>query len=459
VTAVARHDARTLFERAWSHGVREGRIDPERREALLAEGVRGMRRIAAVLGTEHLRDDLERAMRAMLGLVNLHLHKVSGGDVALAARSIAENGLLFHTKGASQAIKRVLALQQGEDPDELEPATLRRFDAEVVAHWAQLPYAEWAAIERSAAERRRRFGAARALRAVLGNTGPDLDPESAEPYVMTALMILAYAPERAWVKDLRGLEQVLERARRFPERFAELPAGVPEAYRPIVDTIWREGAAALMEIVLDADAPVHQLVSGNLDGPGGRLTGRLVFPDSALDEVDAFEAEATSHWLAVTGGRSDDETLLTVMLAGALGEAPTLPLSVAVAQGLLRRAAEALPEEGAVRAWLDANAPHAFHEDLVDLWNGFVDDFEMQVSDDTPPSSLRRFAQEWLRVEAPAAKPPAAKTPAAETPAAKKPASKKPAAKKPATKKPASKKPASKTPVAKKPAARKPATK
>ena len=181
MTAVARHDARTLFERAWAHAVREGSLDPERREALLAEGVRGIRRIATVLGTEHLREDLERAMRAMMGLVNLHLEKVSGGDVALAARSIVERGLLFHTKGASQSIKRVLAVEQGEDPDELEPATLRRFDAEVVAHWAQLPFAELAAREREAAERRRRFGAARALRAVLGNTGPEPDPAIAEP--------------------------------------------------------------------------------------------------------------------------------------------------------------------------------------------------------------------------------------------------------------------------------------
>ena len=33
---VAHHDARTLFERAWSHAVREGTLRPDRREALLA---------------------------------------------------------------------------------------------------------------------------------------------------------------------------------------------------------------------------------------------------------------------------------------------------------------------------------------------------------------------------------------------------------------------------------------
>lgn len=456
MTAVARHDARSLFERAWSQAVRDGRIDEARRDALLAEGVRAMRRIAGLLGTEHLREDLERAMRAMLGLVNLHLEKVSGGDVALAARSIAERGVLFHTKGASQSIKHVLALQHGEDPDEVDPATLRRFDAEVVAHWAQLPYAEWSVIERAAAEQRRRFSAARGLRAVLGDTGPDLDPENAEAYVMTALLMLAYAPERAWVKDRRGLELVLERARRFPERFATLPAGVPEADRPIVQAIWAENVTPLMEVVRDASLPIHQLVSGNLEGPGAQLTGRLVWPDSALDEMNAFEAETTSHWSALTGGRTDDETLLTVLLAGALGEAPTLPLSPTAADRLLRRAADALPEEGAVRAWLAANAPHAFHEDLVDLWNGFVDAFEPLAASPKAPSAaaLRRIAQHWLRVtmatparaavKAPAATPPRSKLAPAKQAPAKKPAAKKPAAKKPPAKKPPAKKPAAK---------------
>ena len=150
MTAIARHDARTLFERAWQHATRAGLIDAERREVLVAEGNRAIRRIANVLGTESLRDDLERAMRSMLGLVNLHLHRVSGGDVAAAARSLAAHGLLFHTKGASTAIKRVLAIEHGVDPERIDGAHRRRFDEAVVAEWALLPFDELLEREREA---------------------------------------------------------------------------------------------------------------------------------------------------------------------------------------------------------------------------------------------------------------------------------------------------------------------
>ena len=120
MSALAHHDPRTLFERAWSDGLRSGLITDARREELIREATRAIRKIASVLGSEFLRDDLERAMRSMLGLVNLNLEKLTRGDVEAAARSLAEDGLVFHTRGASQAIKRVLAIESGQDPDELD---------------------------------------------------------------------------------------------------------------------------------------------------------------------------------------------------------------------------------------------------------------------------------------------------------------------------------------------------
>ena len=47
-------------------------------------------------------------------------HAVRGFDLSEAARSIALRGLLFHTRGASQAIKRLLAEAEGNDPEALD---------------------------------------------------------------------------------------------------------------------------------------------------------------------------------------------------------------------------------------------------------------------------------------------------------------------------------------------------
>ena len=399
MSMLATRDTRTLFERAWSRALREGRIDAARREALVTEAVKAMRRIAGLLGSEALREDLERAQRAMLGLINLHLHTVSGGDEALAARSIAERGLLFHTKGASQAIKRILALELGDDLENLHPAMVQRLDAEVVGQWALLAPAQFAARAREAAERRARYGAAQVMRGLLEGPPPDLDPAMSEPLVMTALLILAYDQKRAWIQDLRGFEALLERVRSDPQRFRTLPEGVPAPYRRLVTQIWSEQAPGLMALLTDASVPVHRLLSGLDDGPGSALLGRLMLPDSALAEVDAFEADASSHWSRLTGGRSDDETLLTVLLTGLLGPRTVPALSAAASERLLRQAVTALPEPRQVEAWLETEAPHAYHEGLRELWDAFVDALEQELSADTPTAALKRFAREWLRIE------------------------------------------------------------
>ncbi|HMS78960.1 MAG TPA: hypothetical protein PKC20_05390, partial [Burkholderiaceae bacterium] len=209
MTAIARHDARTLFERAWQHATRAGLIDAERREVLVAEGNRAIRRIANVLGTESLRDDLERAMRSMLGLVNLHLHRVSGGDVAAAARSLAAHGLLFHTKGASTAIKRVLAIEHGVDPERIDGAHRRRFDEAVVAEWALLPFDELLEREREAERSSALRAAADALADTLEGT-PDDGFHEPDQIIMTVLLIRAYAPRAtAWIDDVRAFERLL----------------------------------------------------------------------------------------------------------------------------------------------------------------------------------------------------------------------------------------------------------
>lgn len=401
MSAIARHDARTLFERAWAHARREGTIDAARREALLAEGTRGMRRIATVIGTDHLREDLERAMRAMLGLVNLHLHRVSDGDVAAAARSLADNGLLFHTKGASTAIKQVLAVELGEELESLDDATRRGLDEQVVAVWSGMSWADFAARERGAEERRRRRGAARALASALDGRPPEPYHEP-EQVILTALLILAYTPKRrAWIADLRGFESLLESVRATPSAFASLPAGVPLAYRPIVETVWRERAPRALRVITDASVPLHRLVGGDpLTNP---LHDWLVVPDSALDEVDSVGAHTTAHWETLTGGRTDEEHLLLVMLAGIYGIDVETPLSLKAAEALVKTTCAERPDDRLVEAWLDANAPHQYHDGLVGLWTDFFDDREVQLEEGTSALAWRVFAAQWLPVRAPKA--------------------------------------------------------
>jgi len=393
---LAHHDARTLFERAWSRAMRDGALRPERREALLGEGTRAIRRIAGVLGSEHLREDLERGMRSMLGLVNLHLHKVSGGDVDAAARSLLDNGLLHHTKGASQAIKRVIASEIGEEFETLDDATRRGIEEQVVADWAFMPYDEFAQRERGAEERRRRRGAALAIGALLDGRAPDPYYEP-EQVILTALMVLAWSPARAWIADLKGFERMLAAVREAPGRLDTLPEGVPAAYRPIVERVWRERAPGLLAAITDPAVPLHRLAAGNpVSNP---LYDWLVVPDTAIGEVDAAEANTTAHWQALTEGRTDEAHLLFTMLRGVLGLRLKLPLGVKAVETLLKKTCAERPDDAALRDWLDANAPHPYHDGLAELWDDFWSDREETLGAAPSAAECKVFAAEWLPVK------------------------------------------------------------
>jgi hypothetical protein len=401
VTTVARHDARTLFERAWTHGVRTGAIDAARREALVAEGTRAIRRIAGVLGSESLREDLERAMRSMLGLVNLHLERVSGGDVAAAARSLAEHGLLFHTKGASQAIKHVLAIEHGLDPDAVDAANRRRFEEAVVAEWAHLPFEALAEREHLAGIASRRRAAAAALAATLEGTPPEPYYEP-EQVILTALLIRAYAKRPAWIDDVRGFESLLEAVRRAPARLRALPAGVPPAHRATLEEVLASEGPRLVDAIASTDVPVHQLVAG--DPIGNPLHAWLVLPGDALGDVDELGELATSHWQALTGGATDEPRLLALMLQGVVGFDATWPATPKAAETLLRKVLVARPEPRLLQAWIDANAPHQYHAGLVELWEDFWDERGSTLDADAGADAYRRFAAEWLPVKGAATK-------------------------------------------------------
>ena len=394
---LAHHDSRTLFERAWSLAMREGTLHPARREALLVEGTRAIRRIASVLGSEHLREDLERGMRSMLGLVNLHLHKVSGGDVDAAARSLLDNGLLHHTKGASQAIKRVIATEIGEEFETLDDATRRGIEEQVVADWAFMPHDEFAQRERGADERRRRRGAALALGALLDGHAPDSYYEP-EQVILTALMVLAWSPARAWIADLKGFERLLAAVRAAPGRLETLPEGVPPAYRAIIERVRVERAPALLAVITDPATPLHRLAAG--DPVSNPLYEWLVVPDTTIGEVDAAEANTTAHWLALTEGRTDEAHLLFAMLRGVLGLRLKLPLGVKAAQTLLQKTCAERPADALLRDWLDANAPHPYHDGLEELWDDFWDDLDETLGAAPSAAACKVFAAEWLPVKA-----------------------------------------------------------
>jgi len=412
VSSVAHHDSRSLFEQAWSLGIRTGVLTPRRREELLVEGTRAIRKIADLFGTEYLRGDLERAMRSMLGLLNIHLERVSGGDVEKAAMSIAENGLLFHTRGASRAIKRVLAVSHRQNPDTLEPEDLRRYETIVVTEWPTRSLAYLLEREQGAREDLALREAAQALVSALD--GPsDLSESEPGPVIMTALLALACQTQPSWPRHLRGFEALLAAVRRSPAKLDRMPQGVPAAHREVVGSVWAANAGVIKALVADTSVPLHVLAGGGPDV--NPLYGRLEVPDDTLGEVDGHSIATTAHWQALTRGATDEARLLLVLLQGLAGVTSKPPFSLKSIAGLLKAQLQCKPDDRLFEDWLTANVPYAQHPDLTELWEAFWEERDALLSEDPASDEFKQFARAWFPMRAAPARPGAARALGPET--------------------------------------------
>jgi len=398
VSEIARRDSRTLFEQAWAHGVGSGIISTEQRDSIISEGTKAIRKIASILGSENLRADLERAMLSMLGLVNLHLQKVSRGDVRVASRMLAEYGLLHHTRGASQSIKRILALREGCDPQQLDAEQKQRFEVEVVSSWARYSFEEFRIQEAEANLAHARRTAAAALSSALGPGGPD-DYHEPEQVIMTALLIMAYHRKKAWLRSQQEFEKLLEAIRKSPARLSRLPKGLPAGHEEVITRVWAEHSEQLAALILDEGTPLHVLAAG--DPSINRLHDLMVLPEDALGEVDDHESQTTAHWKKLTRGTSDEAKLLAIMLQGVLGLTEKTPWSVKTAMHLLETDLLTRPPSHLIRNWLHANAPHQNQSDLLELWNDFWDEREDGLHDDASAEDYRTFCTNWLPMRAP----------------------------------------------------------
>lgn len=367
------HDDRTLFEKAWVQGIATGVIDSDVSARITRDGARAMRQYACLMGSDYLRPDLERAMRTMLGLINLHLEYESGNDVDRAARSIAVNGIGYHTRGAARHMKAA-----GYD------------ERSIVTQHAYMDIASFRALIAENENALRRMSAAIWSLDVIGY-GDDIDLADASQAICTALLFIIFRPGATWSGDMAGFETMLKAVRaKAKGRTPKVPAGVPDEYRATLEDEWSRHGKTIMRLVLDKTIKLHQLSSH------ARITELLLVPGTAsLSDIDDAASMVTSHWKQLTGGSDDEDVLMTVMLSGVVFEKTKRTLTTAEAK-TIAAGIHTPPPEARLQAWLNENAPHAFQSGLVDLWNHFWSEAEMI----SPDSEARRLAyvKEWVKV-------------------------------------------------------------
>ncbi|WP_096697251.1 hypothetical protein [Polaromonas sp. AER18D-145] len=380
-SVISLYDARPFFEKALQYGVQSGIIGAEKIEAMRVEGPKGMVQIARYFGNEFLRPELEKARDRMINLVSLYLESTSGGDLRQAAGQLRDFSLLSRSKGGSDMLKALIAMPQNSHFGMNERGGFRDEHIPLLAKWSLRSLADYQA------ELARRSQVAQVVDAALwlaGELGMDADEldeagKDAEAVIRTALLVLAMG--RIEMPDWVAFEKMVVALRKKHGAAPKaLPVAVPKklpAHLHGVVEVVRRSVIADAPKILDPALPVRQLFDRS-----PAFMGRYFWVEDGLNEVDHHDRQASAAWNKVTGGNSDDGSLLTLLLCVAAGAAPKTMLTEKSAATLVRKIWKSGFHPALAHQYLLDHAPAQHQEAYASLWEDFVEEAQPTLQSD-----------------------------------------------------------------------------
>ena len=371
--SIALHDGRPFFEKALTYGMAHGLLGPDKLDAILADAPKGMVQIARYFGTEFLRPELERARERMVNLVSLYLESSCNGDVQRAAESLRDNSFLSRSKGGSDMLKALIAMPQNSHFGMNERSGFTDDQIPVLAKWTLRTLPEY---EAELALRSRVATVVDAAVWLANEMGVDADAleeagKDAEAVIRTALLV--HTAKRTELPDWPEFEKVISVLRKKhgvggkPINMV-IVKNLPAEFREIVDLMRHSIELDLVKI-LDTTLPVRKLFDQT-----PAFMGRYFWLEDALAEIEHFERTVSATWAKVTGGHSDDSTLLTLFLTVASGSTPKTLLTEKSATTLVRKIRKSGLKTEAAKAYIAEHAPLPNQEDYTQLWDNFLED-------------------------------------------------------------------------------------
>lgn len=367
---VSLFDARPFFEKALVYGVHNRIIGQDKLDAICTDAPKGMVQIARYFGSEYLRPELEKARDRIINLVSLSLEHMSGGDLRQAAELLRDNSFMSRSKAGSDMLKALIAMPQSSHFGMNEQAGFRDEHIPLLAKWSLRSLPDYQAELAQRAKVAHLVDAAIWLADGLGLDENELEDagKDAEAVIRTALLVLA--AKRTDMPDWVAFEKMVAtwRKKALTALPLVLPKDLPAELRPAVELV-RQSVLADVPKILDASLPLRKLFDKT-----PAFMGRYFWLEDGLSEVEDFDRAASKVWTKVTGGHTDDSSLLTLFLCVAAGSAPKTLLTEKTAATLIRKLRKSgLQAELAVQ-YVQANAPAQHQDDYSTLWAAFCEE-------------------------------------------------------------------------------------
>lgn len=380
-SVISLYDARPFFEKALQYGVQNSIVGPEKIEAMRVEGPKGMVQIARYFGNEFLRPELEKSRDRMVNLVSLFLESTSGGDLRQAAEQLRDFSLLSRSKGGSDMLKALIAMPQNSHFGMNERGGFRDEHIPLLAKWSLRSLADYQAELASRSQVAQVVDAALWLAGELGMDADELEDagKDAEAVIRSALLVLAAG--RIEMPDWVAFEKMIVALRKkhgaaAPTLPVAIPKKLPADLYGVVETV-RQSVMADAPKILDPALPVRQLFDRS-----PAFMGRYFWVEDALAEVDHHDRQASAAWNKVTGGNSDDGSLLTLLLCVAAGTSPKTMLTEKGAATLVRKIWKSGFHPALALQYLLDHAPAQHQDAYASLWEDFVEEAQPTLQSD-----------------------------------------------------------------------------
>ena len=377
-SAVSLYDDRPFFEKALQFGLQRGILDPQKIEAIGVDAPKGMVQIARYFGSEFLRPELEKAKDRMINLISLSLETTSGGDLQLAAESLRDHSLLSRSKDGADLLKALLAMPRNSHFGMNERKGFTNDQIPQLAKWSLRSLADYQAELTQRSQIAQVVDAAIWSADQLGMDRSELEDAGKDAEAVIRTSLLVRATRRRTMPDWVAFEKMVTALRKKygPVNTADttglsnfrldLPPDLPAQFQSVVQGV-RQSVLADLPRILDAALSPRKLFDQT-----PAFMGRYFWVEDGLSEVDQHERSVSIIWHKVTGGHSDDSSLLTLFLCIAAQAAPKTLLTEKGALSLIRKFRKTAIQAELPIQYIRQHAPPQRQDDYATLWTDFL---------------------------------------------------------------------------------------
>jgi hypothetical protein len=381
--SVAAYDNAPFFEKALKYAVDNNIIDQARLAEIINDAATGSLQIAEYFDeSTHLRKNLEVSMKRMVSLVSLHLEDTTDGELDKAAQLLKDKPFRALSRGGSQMLKALYNMPEDEHFGSARLDSEREFLKKCLSK--ELSVAKYRQSFKDCERYKSHLNLATLLVKKLGATTSELDEmhASTQHVIRTSLLSLAYGAKKAITNKIKFPDEntLFEIFTSIRKEWALL--GDVTCSSKFMDDVPAEFQAytkATLQSIQNEDIPKIVNQSVGLESVLNDLKhSQYFYLHNQLNEVSRFDKALSADWFALTGGidasgNDEDSLLLTLFLcvAAAVDRKTTLKVFEA------KKAVLNIRENGLLQNEvlnLIKTAPHDDIEQLMSLWDDFIDE-------------------------------------------------------------------------------------